>query len=171
MQSTRVDLLQVGRHVPPSADHRCHPPSCPYVSLTILSICVPSPIYFQFHWNDYSDPGYMSALEILQQLQEENLILTLGLCNFDAKHMDEICTTLGPNSIVSNQVQVCPKSFFIPLFSGLQSHNTCLMTTCFLLLYVIYIFLLLLTSRGSLFDSDSLPSYSSRSSTHGRCMG
>lgn len=60
----------------------------------------------QFHWNDYSDFGYITALQHLQDLQREGLISALGLCNFDAIRMDEICTTLGPHSIVSNQVQV-----------------------------------------------------------------
>ncbi|KAF9791300.1 NADP-dependent oxidoreductase domain-containing protein [Thelephora terrestris] len=59
----------------------------------------------QFHWNDYSDHGYIVALQLLQDLQREGLITALGLCNFDAIRMDEICTTLGPDSIVSNQVQ------------------------------------------------------------------
>ena len=60
----------------------------------------------QFHWNDYSDPGYMTALQLLRDLQREGLILALGLCNFDTIRMDQICTTLGPGSIVSNQIQV-----------------------------------------------------------------
>ncbi|KAF9649140.1 Aldo/keto reductase [Thelephora ganbajun] len=59
----------------------------------------------QFHWQDYSDPGYITALQLLQDLQREGLISTLGLCNFDTIRTDEICTTLGPRSIVSNQVQ------------------------------------------------------------------
>lgn len=36
----------------------------------------------------------------------EGKIAAIGLCNFDAIHTDEICTELGPNAIVSNQVQV-----------------------------------------------------------------
>ncbi|KAA1467011.1 Aldo/keto reductase [Dentipellis sp. KUC8613] len=59
----------------------------------------------QFHWQDYSDKGYMTALRQLQDLQREGLITTLGLCNFDTAHTDEICTQLGPGAIVSNQVQ------------------------------------------------------------------
>jgi len=59
----------------------------------------------QFHWNDYSDRRYITALQLLQDLQKEGLISTLGLCNFDAIRMDEICTILGPRSIVSNQIQ------------------------------------------------------------------
>ncbi|KAI6118226.1 NADP-dependent oxidoreductase domain-containing protein [Pisolithus sp. B1] len=59
----------------------------------------------QFHWQDYSDKGYLSALQILQDLQHEGLISAVGLCNFDAIRTDEICTQLGPGFIVSNQVQ------------------------------------------------------------------
>ena len=87
MQSDRVDLLQVRSF----SSVRAYP--------AIISI--------QFHWNDYSDPGYITALQILQDLQREGLISALGLCNFDTIRMDEICTTLGPRSIVSNQIQVC----------------------------------------------------------------
>lgn len=61
----------------------------------------------QFHWQDYNDKGYLTALRHLQDLQQEGRITTLGLCNFDAIRTDEICCQLGPGSIVSNQVQVC----------------------------------------------------------------
>jgi len=59
----------------------------------------------QFHWQDYSDKGYLDALQILHDLQSDGLISAIGLCNFDAIRTDEICTQLGPAVIVSNQVQ------------------------------------------------------------------
>jgi len=59
----------------------------------------------QFHWQDYSDKGYLRALEILRDLRDEGYIAALGLCNFDSIRTDEICTELGPGAIVSNQVQ------------------------------------------------------------------
>ncbi|KAF8659467.1 hypothetical protein AX16_001834 [Volvariella volvacea WC 439] len=59
----------------------------------------------QFHWNDYKDKGYMTALQLLHRLRDEGLIAALGLCNFDSVRTDEICTQLGPGVIVSNQVQ------------------------------------------------------------------
>ncbi|KIJ64169.1 hypothetical protein HYDPIDRAFT_132811 [Hydnomerulius pinastri MD-312] len=59
----------------------------------------------QFHWQDYSDKGYLTALQVLQDLQQEGVISAVGLCNFDAIRTDEICTQLGPGFIVSNQVQ------------------------------------------------------------------
>ncbi|KAJ7720085.1 NADP-dependent oxidoreductase domain-containing protein [Mycena maculata] len=59
----------------------------------------------QFHWQDYSDKGYLSALEILNDLRCEGYISAIGLCNFDTIRTDEICTQLGPGIIVSNQVQ------------------------------------------------------------------
>jgi diketogulonate reductase-like aldo/keto reductase len=110
MQSDSVDLLQVGRKFrfqsavfPLMADANniplVHTPNL----LAYHSHCT-TPI--QFHWNDYSDLGYMTALKLLQVLQREGLISALGLCNFDTIRMDEICTTLGPDSIVSNQIQV-----------------------------------------------------------------
>ena len=36
----------------------------------------------------------------------DGYIKHIGLCNFDTKRTDEICTVLGPGAIVSNQVQV-----------------------------------------------------------------
>ncbi|OCH86359.1 Aldo/keto reductase [Obba rivulosa] len=59
----------------------------------------------QFHWQDYNDKQYLTALQYLQELQQEGKITTLGLCNFDAIRTDEICTELGPGVVVSNQVQ------------------------------------------------------------------
>jgi aryl-alcohol dehydrogenase-like predicted oxidoreductase len=59
----------------------------------------------QFHWGDYADKNYLTCLEIMRDLQEEGLIESIGLCNFNAIRTDEICTLLGPGAIVSNQVQ------------------------------------------------------------------
>ena len=87
-QSKSVDLLQVC--TTPDSAHRA---TAEYDE-------------HKFHWQDYSDKGYLVALRHLQDLQEEGKITNIGLCNFDAIHTDEICTELGPGSIVSNQVQV-----------------------------------------------------------------
>ncbi|KAF5378558.1 hypothetical protein D9615_007030 [Tricholomella constricta] len=59
----------------------------------------------RFHWQDYSDQNYLTALRILKDLKAEGLISAIGLCNFDAIRTDEICTQLGPGAIASNQVQ------------------------------------------------------------------
>ncbi|PPQ81630.1 hypothetical protein CVT25_013602 [Psilocybe cyanescens] len=59
----------------------------------------------QFHWADYSDKGYITALNHLLDMKNEGTISAIGLCNFDAIRTDEICTELGPGAIVSNQVQ------------------------------------------------------------------
>ncbi|KIJ30479.1 hypothetical protein M422DRAFT_36543 [Sphaerobolus stellatus SS14] len=61
----------------------------------------------QLHWSDYSSRAYITALQHLRTLQHgpNKLITALGLCNFDSARTDEICTTLGPGAIVSNQVQ------------------------------------------------------------------
>jgi len=129
MQSDRVDLLQVRYEHPPGIHPSIHPSPTPIRGCSVdgrviqLRNTLPvfqqhptdAPIDFtlshnthpiQFHWNDYSDSGYITALQRLQDLQREGLISALGLCNFDTIRMDEICTTLGPRSIVSNQVQV-----------------------------------------------------------------
>jgi len=49
----------------------------------------------------------MTSLRYLQDMQRDGHIKALGLVNFDAVRTDEICTQLGPGSIVTNQVQVC----------------------------------------------------------------
>ncbi|TFK96464.1 NADP-dependent oxidoreductase domain-containing protein [Pterulicium gracile] len=59
----------------------------------------------QFHWNDYEDKRYLTALERLKDLQDEGIIASVGLCNFDSIRADEICTQLGPDFIVTSQVQ------------------------------------------------------------------
>ncbi|KAF9076351.1 NADP-dependent oxidoreductase domain-containing protein [Rhodocollybia butyracea] len=59
----------------------------------------------QFHWQNYSNKGYLKALEILHDLKTKGWIATLGLCNFDSIRTDEICTQLGPGVISSTQVQ------------------------------------------------------------------
>ncbi|KAF6742552.1 aldo/keto reductase [Ephemerocybe angulata] len=59
----------------------------------------------QFHWQDYSDKNYLTALSHLNDLRMQGHIRAIGLCNFDTIHTDEICTQLGPGVIVSNQVQ------------------------------------------------------------------
>jgi diketogulonate reductase-like aldo/keto reductase len=56
----------------------------------------------------------MTCLRYLQDIQRDGHINALGLVNFDAVRTDEICTQLGPGSIVSNQVQVCLDFFKSP---------------------------------------------------------
>lgn len=57
----------------------------------------------QFHWWDYSDNGYLSALEHLMALVEEGKIRQLALTNFDTTHVRKIVE--HGIKIVSNQVQ------------------------------------------------------------------
>ncbi|KJA12647.1 hypothetical protein HYPSUDRAFT_152310, partial [Hypholoma sublateritium FD-334 SS-4] len=59
----------------------------------------------QFHWADYMDKGYLTALTHLLDLKRAGVIAAIGLCNFDTIRTDEICTEFGPGAIVSNQVQ------------------------------------------------------------------
>lgn len=107
MRTNYVDLLQVSAILYLLASH-----------FEIYSI------WQQFHWNDYSDSSYLVALHHLKELQAEGHIRLLGLCNFDAIRTDEICTRLGPGSIVTNQVQVGATSFkfLTPLEFEVSSH-------------------------------------------------
>ena len=56
----------------------------------------------QFHWWDYLDPGYLPAMEGLAKLQEEGLISSIGLTNFDTAHARILREEGYP--FVSNQV-------------------------------------------------------------------
>jgi aryl-alcohol dehydrogenase-like predicted oxidoreductase len=57
----------------------------------------------QFHWWDYGDERYLSALEHLAELQQEGRLKHLALTNFDTEHLHTI--TERGIQIVSNQVQ------------------------------------------------------------------
>ncbi|KAH6667597.1 aldo/keto reductase-like protein [Halenospora varia] len=54
----------------------------------------------QFHWQDYEDHQYVQASRLLE---EHPQVSSLGLCNFDAQHMEEIVES--GVKVVSNQVQ------------------------------------------------------------------
>ncbi|WP_129677639.1 aldo/keto reductase [Candidatus Chloroploca sp. Khr17] len=57
----------------------------------------------QFHWWEYADPGYLTALDHLAELRERGWIAHLALTNFDTQRLREILDRGIP--IVSNQVQ------------------------------------------------------------------
>ncbi|CAL9098300.1 unnamed protein product [Musa textilis] len=57
----------------------------------------------QFHWGDYSNPGYLDALKHITDLKEEGKIKTVALTNFDTERLHIILENGIP--VVSNQVQ------------------------------------------------------------------
>ncbi|GMH07321.1 hypothetical protein Nepgr_009161 [Nepenthes gracilis] len=57
----------------------------------------------QFHWWDYSNPGYLDALKHLTDLKGEGKIKTVALTNFDSERLGIILENGIP--VVSNQVQ------------------------------------------------------------------
>ncbi|CAL5080167.1 unnamed protein product [Urochloa decumbens] len=57
----------------------------------------------QFHWWDYSNPGYLDALKHITDLKEEGKIKTVALTNFDTDRLQIILENGIP--VVSNQVQ------------------------------------------------------------------
>ncbi|KAL9272502.1 putative oxidoreductase, chloroplastic [Drosera capensis] len=57
----------------------------------------------QFHWWDYSNPGYLDALKHLTDLKDEGKIKTVALTNFDTERLAKILENEIP--VVSNQVQ------------------------------------------------------------------
>lgn len=91
-----------GAHEAHADQPRGSAPGQPYCSCGSLMLLTHMP---QFHWNDYSHKGYLTALQHLHNLQDEGKIAAVGLVNFDTIRTDEICTQLGPGYIVSNQVQ------------------------------------------------------------------
>lgn len=71
----------------------------------------------QFHWWDYNDSNYFSALEQLDKLCKENKIKHLGLTNFNTEKLKKLVD--GGFDLVSNQIQYSildqrPKSKMIP---------------------------------------------------------
>ncbi|EXJ78908.1 hypothetical protein A1O3_08408 [Capronia epimyces CBS 606.96] len=54
----------------------------------------------QFHWQDYSDPQYIKALQLLEK---DSRVTVLGLCNFDSKHLQHVIDS-GIH-VATNQVQ------------------------------------------------------------------
>ncbi|XP_006471369.1 flagellar radial spoke protein 5 isoform X4 [Citrus sinensis] len=64
---------------------------------------VPCLDMLQFHWWDYSNPGYLDALNHLTDLKEEGKIKTVALTNFDTERLRIILENGIP--VVSNQVQ------------------------------------------------------------------
>ena len=82
----------------------------------------------QFHWWDYDDENYLSALTYLAELREAGKLRHLGLTNFDTEHLSRI--TNAGISIVSNQVQFSlidrrPEVAMIPFC---QAHQIQLLT-------------------------------------------
>lgn len=57
----------------------------------------------QFHWWEYNDQGYLTALDTLAELRERGWIAQLALTNFDTRRLREILDRGIP--VVSNQVQ------------------------------------------------------------------
>ncbi|XLU34634.1 hypothetical protein S245_070700, partial [Arachis hypogaea] len=57
----------------------------------------------QFHWWDYSNPGYLDALKHLTDLKDEGKIKTVALTNFNTERLQIILENEIP--VVSNQVQ------------------------------------------------------------------
>ena len=58
----------------------------------------------QFHWWDYSQPGYVDAARYLCHLQRQGFVRQIGLTNFDAEHTRELLAAGVP--IASTQVRM-----------------------------------------------------------------
>ncbi|QVM05500.1 hypothetical protein D8B26_000207 [Coccidioides posadasii str. Silveira] len=54
----------------------------------------------QYHWQDYGDPQYIPALQIMEA---DSRVSNLGLCNFDTKRMKEVID--AGIKFATNQVQ------------------------------------------------------------------
>ena len=56
----------------------------------------------QFHWWDYAVPGHVEAVAHLCTLRDKGKIDLIGVTNFDAEHLAELCDT---TDVASAQVQ------------------------------------------------------------------
>jgi aryl-alcohol dehydrogenase-like predicted oxidoreductase len=82
----------------------------------------------QFHWWDYEDDNYLTALKHLMDLQKKGKIRLLGLTNFDTEHLKIIVENGIP--IVSNQVSfsVIDRRPEVKMIPFCQTHNIQLLT-------------------------------------------
>ena len=56
----------------------------------------------QFHWWNYEIPGHAEAMQHLETLRQSGKIRCLGVTNFDAPHLEELCNICD---VVSAQIQ------------------------------------------------------------------
>ena len=87
----------------------------------------------QFHWWDYSNENYLSALTYLAELRDEGKLRHVGLTNFDTEHLSRIMD--AGIRIVSNQVQFSlidrrPEVAMIPFCQAHQIHLLTYGTLC-----------------------------------------
>lgn len=77
----------------------------------------------QYHWWDYSVPGYVESALILKKLQQKGKIKNLGTTNFDAEHLEEMIAQ--GVTFVSNQIQysVIDKRPEYQIIPALKRHN------------------------------------------------
>ncbi|KAK5995991.1 hypothetical protein PT974_04413 [Cladobotryum mycophilum] len=90
----------------------------------------------QFHWHNYDSKEYLAILLELVKITKSHpeLVSSIGLCNFDSDHTDEVCeyikSEIGEVGVVSNQIQFSlidtrPLKKMIPIC---QRHNLKLLT-------------------------------------------
>jgi aryl-alcohol dehydrogenase-like predicted oxidoreductase len=73
------------------------------IAVSLRRMGVPALDLLQFHWWDYANEQYLTALEGLAELRQAGQIKHLGLTNFDTPRLERILAHGIP--IVSNQVQ------------------------------------------------------------------
>jgi len=98
------------------------------IALSLRRMDVDTLDLLQFHWWDYEDENYLTALSHLAQMRDAGQIRHLALTNFDTAHL-QIITEHGIR-VVSNQVQYSlidlrPEVRMVPFC---QEHNISLLT-------------------------------------------
>ena len=73
------------------------------VNVSLTRMDVQEMDLLQFHWWDYQNDSYLSALTYLSELCDEGKIRYIGLTNFDTEHLNKVIDQ--GVTIVSNQVQ------------------------------------------------------------------
>ncbi|KAF8315289.1 NADP-dependent oxidoreductase domain-containing protein [Cantharellus anzutake] len=61
----------------------------------------------QVHWQHYDNLDYLNVFRYLVDIKRDGKlkVRALGLVNFDSHHVNEICETIGPGELLTNQVQ------------------------------------------------------------------
>lgn len=73
------------------------------IQRSLARMAIDSLDLLQFHWWDYDDPEYLTALKHMKDMMTEGKIKNLALTNFDTARLEQIVAAGIP--IVSNQVQ------------------------------------------------------------------
>ncbi len=81
----------------------------------------------QFHWWDYSVPGYVEAAVALSRLKDKGKIAHIGVTNFDVPHLAQILDAGVPVIALQAQYSLSGPSMAWWICAGATAYNCCAM--------------------------------------------